>query len=228
MSGASAGPGAPAPPAWGCWGTIGVTGDRSCPELATFVHCRNCPVFFGAARELFEQPAPDGYAGSWTAIVAQEAPAVSEAMSVLLFRIGEEWLALETSLFAEVAELRPVHRVAHRSHTLVSGLVNIRGQLHLCVAMDRLLEVAPGRPKDARARALERLAVLQSGAESWVFRVAEVHGVHRFEVRTLGPPPATLSAPLLAVTRGLFPWEGRRVGLLHGENLVAALRKVIG
>ena len=228
MSGTAGGPGAPAPRPWGCWGSIGVTGDRSCPELRTYVHCRNCPVFFAAASELFEKPAPAGYADSWTASVAEEAPTASQETSVLVFRIGEEWLALETALFSEVAETRPVHRIAHRSHTLLSGLVNIRGQLHLCVAMDRLLEVPAPRPKDARARAIERLAVLQSGAESWVFRVAEVHGVHRFPVRTLGPPPATLPASLLAVTRGLFPWEGRRVGLLHGENLVAALRKVIG
>ncbi|NEN98182.1 MAG: chemotaxis protein CheW, partial [Moorea sp. SIO3I7] len=23
-----------------CWNQIGVTGDRSCPELKTFIHCR--------------------------------------------------------------------------------------------------------------------------------------------------------------------------------------------
>ena len=33
-----------------CWNTIGVSGDRSCPELNTHIHCRSCPVFAAAAR----------------------------------------------------------------------------------------------------------------------------------------------------------------------------------
>ena len=32
-----------------CWRRIGVAGDRTCPELAQHVHCRNCPVYAGAA-----------------------------------------------------------------------------------------------------------------------------------------------------------------------------------
>jgi len=35
-----------------CWRRIGVSGDRSCPELAQHVHCRNCPVYAGAAQRL--------------------------------------------------------------------------------------------------------------------------------------------------------------------------------
>ncbi len=42
-----------------CWNRIGVNGDRSCPELTSFVHCRNCPVFAAAARSFFDRPAPE-------------------------------------------------------------------------------------------------------------------------------------------------------------------------
>ena len=49
-----------------CWNRIGVTGDRSCPELNTFVHCRNCPVFAAAARAFFDRPAPEGYLAEWS------------------------------------------------------------------------------------------------------------------------------------------------------------------
>ena len=38
------------PPVPECWRVIGVTGDRSCPELERFIHCRNCPVLAEAAR----------------------------------------------------------------------------------------------------------------------------------------------------------------------------------
>ena len=32
-----------------CWNRIGVRGDRSCPELKQYVHCRNCPVYSAGA-----------------------------------------------------------------------------------------------------------------------------------------------------------------------------------
>ncbi len=31
------------------------------PELSSFIHCRNCPVFAAAARTFFDRPAPEGY-----------------------------------------------------------------------------------------------------------------------------------------------------------------------
>ena len=46
--------------------SIGVSGDRSCPELKTFIHCRNCPVFAAAARTFFDRPAPEGYLAEWS------------------------------------------------------------------------------------------------------------------------------------------------------------------
>src|SRR5277367_2036940 len=49
-----------------CWSKIGVAGDRSCPELKSFIHCRNCPVFATAARNFFDRPAPEGYLATWS------------------------------------------------------------------------------------------------------------------------------------------------------------------
>ena len=59
------------PTAGGCWHRIGVSGDRSCPELSTFVHCRNCPVFAAAARVFFDRPAPEGYLAEWTRLAGR-------------------------------------------------------------------------------------------------------------------------------------------------------------
>ena len=49
-----------------CWSHIGVSGDRTCPELSSFIHCRNCPVFAAAARTFFDRPAPEGYLAGWS------------------------------------------------------------------------------------------------------------------------------------------------------------------
>src|SRR4051794_38534309 len=88
-----------------CWNRIGVSGDRSCPELAGFIHCRNCPVFASAARAFFDRPAPEGYLAEWNERLAS-APAttaIDEAtVSLLIFRLQDEWLALGTGVVVEV------------------------------------------------------------------------------------------------------------------------------
>src|SRR5437764_404262 len=88
-----------------CWHRIGVSGDRSCPELNSFIHCRNCPVFAAAARTFFDRPAPEGYLAEWTRWLAgsdglgtcgqekaegeddDDALAQREGVSVLIFRL---------------------------------------------------------------------------------------------------------------------------------------------
>ena len=54
-----------------CWSHIGVSGDRTCPELSSFIHCRNCPVFATAARTFFDRPAPEGYLAGWSRWLAK-------------------------------------------------------------------------------------------------------------------------------------------------------------
>src|SRR5262249_26555605 len=143
-----------------CWQRIGVAGDRSCPELNTFIHCRNCPVFANAARSFFDRPAPEGYLAEWTRWLADadglgpraepeatkeedkgDTQSQREGISVLIFRLGEEWLALRTGAVVEVTTPRPVHRVPHRSNRVFTGLVNLQGQAQLCVSLHGLLGV---------------------------------------------------------------------------------------
>src|SRR3954470_7772540 len=144
-----------------CWNRIGTSGDRSCPELQTHVHCRNCPVFASAARAFFDRPAPGGYLAEWTRWLAQsEEPGGHEAgetiaggerdrVGVLIFRLGQEWLAFRTQTVAEGTLPRPVHRIPHRSNDVLIGLVNLRGQLQLCISLSGLLgvESALGPPR---------------------------------------------------------------------------------
>src|ERR1700679_1678049 len=54
-----------------CWSRIGVSGDRTCPELNSHIHCRNCPVFATAARTFFDRPAPEGYLAGWSRWLAK-------------------------------------------------------------------------------------------------------------------------------------------------------------
>lgn len=147
-----------------CWNRIGVKGDRSCPELSKYVHCRNCPVFTAAGQQLFEREPPPGHLAEWTQRLA-EPDVVAElgTVSVLVFRVGDEWLAMEIPLLVEIAELRPIHTIPHRSNAVLAGLVNIRGELHLCVSFGGLLGIEMQYPPVVAKPASEPSALKSSG-----------------------------------------------------------------
>jgi chemotaxis-related protein WspD len=216
-----------------CWNRIGIRGDHSCPELTQWVHCHNCPVFAAAGRRFLDAPSPEGYLDEWTGrLAAPTEEAAADLLSVLLFRIGEEWLALPVRVLVEVTGLRPVRRVPHRGGVL-AGLVNIRGELHLCVRLAQLL----GVPSDAdlsgtpaadgqlpQAAAKGRLLVINRDGDRWVFPVDEVDRVHRFPSQELAGVPATVARSVVRLTRAVIHWRDRSIGLLDEDRLLAALR----
>lgn len=215
-----------------CWNRIGVSGDRSCPELEAQIHCRNCPVFSAAARGFFDRPAPAGYLADWTRLLAEpEAPVESDDVSLLLFRLSGEWLALSTRVVAEVTAQRPVHRIPHRSDRVLTGLVNLRGQLQLCVSMDGLLGVEPRAESSREAgaggdAAPPRLVVIRKDSTTWAFPADEVPGVHRLPRGGLRNVPATLANPATSFSQAVFSWRGRSVGYLDDQRIFSALRSL--
>jgi chemotaxis-related protein WspD len=205
-----------------CWNRIGVRGDRSCPELVRFTHCHNCPVFASAGRRFLDSPTPPGYLDEWTARLAtRDELRDGEEHSVLVFRIGDEWLALPVAVLVEVTRPAPVHRVPHRGG-LLAGVVNIRGELHLCVRLDLLLGVAADTNGGDDSR---RLVVIRRESDAWVFAADEVDQVHRVLAPDLTPPAPTLGRAHEKLARGVFPHGARSVGLLDDLSLFQSLRE---
>lgn len=214
-----------------CWNHIGVWGDRSCPRLAEVVHCQNCPVFSAAGRRFLDAPSPAGYLEEWTDRLAPaiELPS-SDLLSVVILRLGDEWLALPVSILVEITPVRPLHRVPHRGG-LLAGIVNIRGELHLCVRLGDLLGLGPssGHTEQAgadpsRRSSNGRFVVVRQGSEGWVFPVDQVDQVRRFPLNELRPTPATVSRALGRMTRGVFAWEDRQIGLIDESRLFDSVR----
>ena len=209
-----------------CWNKIGVNGDRSCPELAKFTHCRNCPVFGSAARFFFHRKAPEGYLNEWAGLLAQ--PVVSgssDQAAMLVFRLGVEWLAIGLSVAVEVTSLRPVHRVPHRTNTVFAGLINLRGQLHPCASLHGLLQIDTIDPTINPAIA-PRLILIQKRNETWAFPADEVAGVHQVPQPDLLNVPSTLANPAGSFSRAVFGWGDRSVNVLDEPRLFHALRRM--
>jgi chemotaxis-related protein WspD len=208
-----------------CWAKIGVGGDRSCGELDEYTHCRNCPVFTAAGRELMEQKAPSGYLAEWTEFLAgARLRTATRTLSTLVFRLGSEWLAIDSATVGEVATIRRAHRIAHRTGGVLVGLVNIRGQLLLQVSLHELLHLRT----DAGAKAQPRLVVIHQNAASWVFQVDEVLGVQRFSSNDVSPVPVTVAQGMARVSRGLIALGDRNVGFVDSEQLFGLLRQAVG
>ena len=187
-----------------CWNRIGVKGDGSCPELAKVVHCRNCPVFAAAGQHLFQRAAPVECVEEWTEALARAEPApASDTVAVLVFRLGAEWLALDVGSLVEVAEARVVRRVPQRTNRVLLGLVNIRGELQLCVALKELLGI-----EDA-AGSGDRLLIAEAPPWRWAFAVDAVAGVERLRLQTMSNVPSTVGNSLAYFSQGVFVWNNK-------------------
>jgi chemotaxis-related protein WspD len=218
---------------YACWSCIGVQGDRSCPRLTQAIHCRNCPVFSAAGQQLFQRVAPPEYLVDWTQRIAEsDAITATEELSVLIFRIGAEWLAFDTRSVVEVVELRPMHRVPHRTDRLLLGLANIRGELHLCVSLRELLgieEVLEDRQINSVLPTItkERLLVVAQDQNRWVFPVDEVEGVCRIKAHVLENLPHTVEKSPKSYSQAIFSHQNKKVGMLTESRIFQALEKTI-
>lgn len=207
-----------------CWSRIGVTGDGSCPELAQHIHCRNCPVYAAAGARLLDRSLTSGYRQEWAVHFARPKHMPTPgAFSVVLFRIGSEWLALPTAAFQEVTEMRKVHSIPHRRKGMLLGLVNVRGELLLCVSLARVLGLVHSAPVEGGHVTAQRLMVANWESHRVVFPVDEIHGVERFNPDQLREPPATLAKSGTSYTRGVLPWQNRLVLGLDADLLFPAL-----
>ena len=213
-----------------CWTRIGVWGDRSCSELANVVHCHNCPVFSAAGRRFLAGPPPEGYLESWTARLAEtEDDEAGDVQGVLIFRVGDEWLALPVAALHEVISLRPIHRIPFHGG-LLAGMVNVRGELHLSFHLDRVLGIVSSAEEKETispscvVKSSPRLLLAGRNAEAWVFRVDEVDRVFRLAASALNSVPPTLGRAAAHLTRGVFRCHERAVGLLDEERLFEVVR----
>jgi chemotaxis-related protein WspD len=214
-----------------CWNTIGVRGDRSCTELRTHVHCRNCGVHASAAARLLEKAPPDGYILDWTQYAAQQHRAPdADFQTVLIFRLGREWLALASAVVKEVADRRTIHSLPHRRRGTLLGLVNVRGELLVCVSLGHALGLDPAAAAEPAPDRLVhgRMLVLRRNDTRVVCAVDEVHGIHKFNSETLKDVPVTIGKAATAHATSVLPWREHSVGVLDDAALFHTLQRSVG
>ena len=183
--------------------------------------------YVSAAARLLDREMPEEYIAEWTEIVAAKPENVdTRPTSAVVFRIGSEWLALPTGAFQEVAELSGIHKLPHSRSSVLNGLVNVRGELLLCAALDVLLglEKGPVALRDPQHAVEGRLLVCKHKGERVAFPVAEVIGIHTYFLSDVRNVPATLTGATTCTSEVLY-WKDRAIGVLDTERLFQLLNK---
>jgi len=224
-----------------CWNQIGVMGDRSCGELKAVIHCHDCPVYAAVGDSLLEREPPSNYIDEWIGILAETTTETEEsesnvalvlaeeAISIMIFRLGNQKLAMPVRILQEVTHPCLVQPLPHRSNNLFLGLVNIRGETLLCASLSHLLNLetseattATSQPENTR-----RMMVAGQREEKWVFPVDEVYGTYRFHLSELHDAPVVITKATEAYTQGVIHWEGEKVNYLDSELLFYTLNHKI-
>jgi chemotaxis-related protein WspD len=219
-----------------CWNQIGVMGDRSCPELKTAIHCRNCKVYSAAGRSLLERNAPSEYLQEWTDILSEvdtqqagggEGTLVraTDTLSVIIFRLGNERFALPVNILQEVTAPYTIHTVPHRRNSVFLGLINIRGETLLCISLRDLLGLEPAAKSADFSSVInpQRMIVAGKNEHKWVFPVDEVHGTYRFHLNEFKDSPVVISKAAEAYTKGIVTWKDQKIDFLDSELLFYTL-----
>lgn len=224
-----------------CWNKIGVMGDRSCGELKTVIHCHDCPVFAAVGDSLLERIPPHNYVEEWINVLA-ETPVDEEtqsneaviktasAISVMIFRLGNEQLALSAKILQEVTHPCVIQPLPHRSNSLFLGLVNIRGETLLCASLHHLLNLELTEEKENssnKAVNAQRMMVAGHQDDKWVFPVDEVYGIYRFHHQELRDAPVVITKADEAYTQGIINWQNAKVNYLDSELLFYTLNNKI-
>lgn len=206
-----------------CWNRIGVQGDGTCGELAQHIHCRNCPVYSAAARQMLHLSRPGEDRQFWTRHISEpRPPPPADTRSALILRCSAEWLALPTNLCVEVAGLRAVRTLPHRRDPALLGLVNVRGELMPCISLSAMLRLQP-----SSSAGTPRLVIVKGEGESTAVHVDEVHGTHRYAQPELQPLPGTVAASPSPNTCATLRWRERSVGLLEGRAFLSSLDRCL-
>jgi purine-binding chemotaxis protein CheW len=131
---------------------------------------------------------------------------MSETRQFCTFYLDRLLFGVESQKIQEVVTYRPLRPVP-LAPAVVSGLMNLRGQVVAALELRRRLEM-PERPSDMRP-----VCLIVSAAGSKVCLLAdEVGSVLDVEEATFEPSPETLSRRIRSVIRGVHKLEH---GLMH-------------
>jgi chemotaxis-related protein WspD len=218
-----------------CWAHIGIQGDRSCEKLPQHLHCRNCAVYRAQGRQIFDRVPTHTFAPVDDTAFYQADQGETVEENCLLFALGRQLTALPMRAIADVSKALPCTRIPHRSRGALEGLVNMQGQLQLCISLIEVLGLGNRASIFDQVDLAQSRMVMLRGADdqSIVFRATRVVGVERLQYRDQpqtsvsdasgADRPISFSAIIQNCMRAMLVWQNQDVILLNPVALERAL-----
>ncbi|MFN2127122.1 MAG: chemotaxis protein CheW [Anaerolineales bacterium] len=213
-----------------CWRTIGVWGhDGSrCAELEKYIHCRNCPIFSENGHSVLDILPPSDYLTQWRKEISKpKEKKKSSIKSVLVFRVGKEWFALQANILSEIADDRAIHRIPQNENSSIMGIVNVSGVIKVCYSLADMLGLSPGTQSvDMDRTCLRRLVIFKLDHKDYVFLADEVSGLCWYADSELQPIPSTLSEKTTSVLLGSLSQGKNKVAVFNIDSLQTMLERI--
>lgn len=177
---------------------------------------------------LLNRQMSEAYQKEWTNLLMQhrDQELKAEYLSVVVFRLEQEWFALPTVYFKEVLHGRPIHRIPHRMGKVLLGIVNLGGEIQLCIALHELLEVDKSQHylsiKDYQKN---RFIAIEKENQLWVFPADEIDGIHIWDLSHLQNVPMNISKSRANYLKGIFKDQNKSIGLLDEELIFYSLNR---
>jgi len=210
-----------------CWNQTGVwrKNEEICPKLATAIHCRNCDTYIKSGLTLLDRELPDGYTTENTAIYKQEKTGRSDNLfSCIIFRTGAEWYAIKSSILSEICETSEVHSIPHNRQEIIAGLVNIRGEIEICISFNALCAMQ-NSPEGSRDKS--RMIILNLDSGKYAYQADEVMGIYKIKDSAIQHAPASISATNTHLIDGVFDFKDTHIGLINPILMNRRLMEVL-
>ncbi len=148
---------------------------------------------------------------------AEEAEAVTEMTSLLLFRLGEEWYAVPIPGVREIVNdivLTPIPRVPE----FIRGVMNVRGEIVSVTDIAALMRIASAGPRDVRELPSAIIARTERCVSALaVDEIGDILDVPRASVE---PPLATLERSQIEFISGSVYVDGRLIGIVNLDKVL--------
>jgi len=209
-----------------CWNKIGVWGDQKprCERLKKITHCHNCDIYSHAGSSLLSREIDQDYLNDWKKIL--ESPRKNKNMqyhSVLIFKIEDEWFGIPSKLIKEITYCEKYHSLPHRKNNILTGLININGELLFYVSLKNLLKT--DKADDSNNNTHKRHIIIKDKEETYAFETDEVKEIIHYTKSDIKPSPMTIKNDPCCFIDGIVRHNEENIGILNSQLLFSALHK---
>lgn len=211
-----------------CWENIGSAGTGICELLDEYNHCKNCPIYAQGGRRLFEREVSHDMISEWTSIISSPKEIeASNKISIVIFRIADEFIGINTNIFQEAIVDKVVHYVPFRTNHYFHGLINVNGELLMCVSLASFFNLATVNYENnsSRNKLFKNLLIIKDKYLRFAFPVDEFFGVFSVSKDIFKSPPLMITKADFSSSDSIIEIKNKKIAIINEKKLFSIIDK---